>query len=194
MNIFVPKFNIKIVGNVHLQIRDGDGAIKQDEKYRNAIHDDLINAIVTHMGASSGSTAYHITKDSGWFTTAYGMQTGKDGIIISQTSGDAVKTYDDGIGNDCYDLKLSEATSEGASTGVCSWTAEGTWTGASGSGTATSGTFDEMRIGNSFEFTGGETSEFSTNFATAESSGDFTGFTLDDNDVCRVTWTLSVPA
>jgi hypothetical protein len=193
MNIFVPKFNIKIVGNVHLQIMDGDGAIKQDEKYQNAIHDELINAIVTHMGASSGSTAYHITTSSGWFTTAYGEQDGKDGIIITQTSGDAVKTWDDGIGNDAYDLKLSEATSQGASSGLCSWTAEGTWTGASGSGTATSGTFNYMRIGNSFKFTGGDTSTFDTNFAVATTS-DFTAFTLDDNDVCRVTWTLSVPA
>ena len=33
---------------------------------------------------------------------------------------------------------------------------------------------------------------FDTVFATATHSGDFTQFVLDDNDIARVTWTITI--
>lgn len=194
MEIFVPKFNIDISGKIHLSIKDGDGAIKQDEKFNNSIHDDLKNAVLNHMGASSGNSSHHITVSNNWFASTHSEQNGKDGIFIWQSSsGSRVKSYEalvsSGVG---YDLKLDESKSETGSTYSSSWTCEGTWTGQEGLGTGTSGSFDKMHIGKGFSLSSSDVPSFSTTFATAQASGDFTAFTLDDNDVARVTWTITI--
>lgn len=194
MEIFVPKFNIDIKGIVHLSIKDGDGAIKQDEKFNNSIHDDLKNAILNHMGASSGSSSHHITTASNWFSSTHSEQDGKDGIFIWQSNNASqVQTYVAPVSNGTgYDLKLDESTSMAGSGNAYSWTCEGTWTGQSGTGTVSSASFDKMHIGKGFSLSASDIPSFSTTFATAQSSGDFTAFSLDDNDVARVTWTITI--
>lgn len=191
MEIFVPKFNIDIKGKVHLAIRDGDGAIKQDEKFNNSIHDDLKNAILNHMGASSGSSSHHITISSNWFSSTHSEQDSKDGIFIWQSNSSARVSSYQATDEDSYDLKLDESKSETGSNNSSSWTCEGTWNGIDGSGTGSSGTFDKMHIGKDFDISSAVPS-FGTTFATAQSSSDFTAFSLDDNDVCRVTWTITI--
>ena len=82
--------------------------------------------------------------------------------------------------------------SANVSSNVATFVGEGTWTGLNGSGSASSGSFNKMYIGNSFNLSNLGIPDFDTVFATAESSGDFTAFTLDDNDVARVTWTITI--
>jgi len=191
MEIFVPKFNIDISGKIHLSIKDGDGAFKQNEKFNNSIHDDLKNVVLNHMGASSGNSSHQITISSNWFSSTHSEQDSKDGIFIWQSNSSSRVSSYQAIDEDSYDLKLDENKSETGSTYNSSWTCEGTWNGVNGSGTGSSGTFDKMHIGKNFDITNAVPS-FGTTFATAQASGDFTAFTLDDNDVCRVTWTITI--
>jgi len=196
MNIIIPKFNIDISGKVHLQIRDGDGYIKQDEAYPNAIHDNLKDAILNHMGASSGTSSHHLHTSTNWFGVTHSEQDGKDGIFIWQSDGNSqVISYEPPVSSgQGYDLKLDEGvptTTYSGGTSV-SWMGEGTWTGQQGGGTATSGSFDKMHIGKDFSLSSSDVPSFSTTFATAQSTADFTAFQLDDNDVCRVTWTITI--
>ena len=191
MEIFVPKFNIDISGKIHLSIRDGGGDVKQDEKFNNAIHDDFKNAVLSHMGASSGNSNYHITTSSNWFASTHSEQDGKDGIFIWQSNNASRVSSYQATDEDSYDLKLDETKSMAGSANSYSWTCEGTWNGINGSGTGSSASFDKMHIGKDFDITSAVPS-FGTTFATAQASGDFTAFTLDDNDVCRVTWTITI--
>lgn len=195
MEIIIPKFNVDISGEVHLLIYDKKGRTKQSEHFENAIHDNLKDAVINYMASSSGSSAYHINTGSNWFTTSHAEDDGKDGIFIWQSDANSqVKSYEALVSSgEGFDLKLEESksTTYGGSTNVV-YQAEGTWTGQSGLGTATSGSFDKMHIGKDFSLSNSDVPSFGTTFATAESSGDFTAFTLDDNDVCRVTWTITI--
>ena len=193
MEIIIPKFNVDISGKVHLLICDKKGRTKQSEHFENAIHDNLKDAVINYMASSSGSSAYHINTGSNWFTASHSEEDGKDGIFIWQSDGNSqVSSYLHTVDVNGYDLKLEESksTTYGGSTNVI-YQAEGTWTGTNGSGSTTSGNFDKMHIGKDFDISGA-TPSFGTTFATAQSTGDFTAFTLDDNDVCRVTWTISI--
>ena len=192
MEIIIPEFNIDISGKVHLLISDKKGRTKQEEHFNNAISDELKDAFVNNM-ASSSASSHHITTSSNWFSSTHSEEDGKDGIFIWQSNESArVSSYLHTVDVNGYDLKLDESTSTtyGGSTN-CIWQAEGTWTGINGSGTGSSGSFDKMHIGKDFDISGA-TPSFGTTFATAESSGDFTAFSLDDNDVCRVTWTITI--
>ena len=82
------------------------------------------------------------------------------------------------------------------------WQAETTWTGTNGAGSASSGNFDKMQMGYDYKFVDQSSMNASakglhdhfegTVFATANHSGDFTQFVLDDNDIARVTWTITI--
>ena len=190
MEIIVPKFNIDISGKVRLQVFDQKGRTKNEQHFSNAIHDDLKNAFVNHIASSSGASAFHINTSSSWFTAEHAEGTGLDGIVIvaPSSSGDAV-SYDDGVYN-YYNMKLpdNKSTTYGGGNS-CTWQAEGTWTGDGGD---SSDSVTSMLIGNSFSASNGGNETFSTTFATATSSGDFTAFTLDQNDIARVTWTITI--
>ena len=190
MEILIPKFNIELSGNVRLQVFDSRGRTKNDQHFTNAIHDNLKNAFVNHLSSSSGSTAFHINTSSSWFTAEHAEGTGLDGIVIvaPSSSGDAV-SYDDGVYN-YYNMKLpdNKSTTYGGGNS-CTWQAEGTWTGDGGD---SSDNVTSMLIGNSFSASNGGNETFGTTFATATSSGDFTAFTLDQNDIARVTWTITI--
>ena len=194
MNIIIPKFNIDISGKVHLHILDQKGRTKQSEHFNNAIHDNLKDAFVNHIAGSSASS-HHINTSSNWFASTHSEQDGKDGIFIWQSdSNSRVKSYEPtSSSGEGFDLKLDESTSTTyGGSNSCTWQAEGTWTGSEGLGTGTSGQFNKMQIGKDFDLSNSDVPSFGTTFATAESSGDFSAFTLDDNDVCRVTWTITI--
>lgn len=190
MEILIPKFNIDITGKVRLQVLDQRGRTKNEQHFTNAIHDDLKNAFVNHLASSSGATAFHINTSSSWFTAEHAEGTGLDGIVIvaPSNSGDAV-SYDDGVHN-YYNMKLpdNKSTTYGGGNS-CTWQAEGTWTGDGGDSSAS---VTSMLIGNSFSASNGGNETFATTFATATSSGDFSAFTLDQNDIARVTWTITI--
>ena len=193
MEILVPKFKIDISGKVRLQIFDDRGRTKNEQHFSNAIHDDLKNAFVSHMASSSGASAFHINTSSNWFASAMTEQATKDGIFINSTSNsESTKTYDATTGNPQHDMKLDSnlSTSYGGSNS-CTWQAEGTWTGGDSTPSNASGSFTAMAIGKNFSISSDEPT-FATTFATATSSGDFTAFTLDANDVARVTWTITI--
>jgi len=194
MEIIVPKFNIDISGRVHLLICDKKGRTKQSEHFNNAIHDNLKDAFVNHL-ASSSASSHHINTSSNWFASTHSEENGKDGIFIWQSNNASqVKSYEALVSDgDGFDLKLDESTSTTyGGSNSCSWQAEGTWTGAEGVGSTASQNFDKMHIGKGFSLSNSNVPSFSTTFATAEASGDFTAFSLDDNDVCRVTWTITI--
>lgn len=189
MEIIVPKFNIDISGKVRLQVFDQKGRTKNEQHFTNAIHDDLKNAFVNHMASSSGASAFHINTSSSWFTAEHAIGTGLDGIfILAPSSSEDPISYESG-GNNYYDMKLPDNTSTSYSSNSCTWQAEGTWTGSGG---GTSASVTSMQIGNSFSASGGGNQTFATTFATATSSGDFTAFTLDQNDIARVTWQITI--
>jgi len=193
MEILVPKFKIDISGKVRLQIFDDRGRTKNEQHFTNAIHDDLKNAFVNHMASSSGASAFHINTSSNWFTSAMTQQANKDGIFIdSASTSESTKSYDDNLGNPQHDMKLDSnlSTSYGGSNS-CTWQAEGTWTGGDSDPNNASGSFTSMAIGKTFGISSNAPT-FTTTFATATSSGDFTAFTLDANDVARVTWTITI--
>jgi len=195
MEIIIPKFNVDISGKVHLLIYDKNGLTKQSEHFENAIHDNLKDAVVTYIASGSGSSGYHLNTGSNWFTASHAEEDGKDGIFIWQSNNASqVKSYEAPVSSgEGFDLKLEESksTTYGGSTNVI-YQAEGTWTGQQGGGTVSSSSFDKMHIGKDFSLSGSDIPSFSTTFATAEASGDFTAFSLDDNDVCRVTWTITI--
>jgi len=190
MQIIVPKFKVDITGKVHLVVLNQKGQTKIEQHFSNAIEDDLKNAIVTHMGSSSGASAYHINTSSNWFAGEHQLQTGSDGIFIHApgASSESQVSYESS-GTNYFDMKLSESTSTSYSTNSCSWTAQGTYTG---SGNGTSGSMTSMGIGKGFAYSG-STPGFTTDFASATSgASDFTAFTLDQLDVARVTWTITI--
>lgn len=190
MEIIVPKFNIDISGKVRLQVFDQRGRTKNEQHFSNAIHDDLKNAFVNHIASSSGASAFHINTSSSWFTAEHALGTGLDGIfILAPSSGEDPISYE-ASGFNYYDMKLpdNKSTSYGGSNS-CTWQAEGTWTGSGGGSSAS---VTSMQIGNSFSASSGGNQGFGTTFATATSSGDFTAFTLDQNDIARVTWTITI--
>ena len=194
MEIIIPKFNIDISGKVHLLIYDKKGRIKRSQHFNNAIHDNLKDAFVNHIAGSSASS-HHINTSSIWLGDTHSEQDGKDGIFIWQSdSNSQVKSYEALVSSgEGFDLKLDESTSTTyGGSNSCIWQAEGTWTGQEGLGSTTSGSFNKMQIGKDFDLSNSDVPSFGTTFATAESSGDFTAFTLDDNDVCRVTWTITI--
>ena len=195
MNIITQRFIIPISGKITLDVIDPNGNTKQHESFKNAIHDNLRDAILAHASASSGSSAYHITQASDWFASNHSEQHGKDGILLDQaTFGSTVKSYTPTVSNvsEPYDFKLT-GSSESVSNNTAQWIAEGTWLGENGSGSATSGSFSAMHIGNNFSLSAQGNPQFATEFASATSSGnDFTAFTLDDNDVARVTWAITI--
>lgn len=190
MEILIPKFNIDISGRVRLQVLDQRGRTKNEQHFTNAIHDDLKNAFVNHIASSSGATAFHINTSSSWFSSEHAIGTGLDGIfIVAPSSSEDPISYESG-GNNYYDMKLpdNKSTTYGGGNS-CTWQAEGTWTGSGGGSSAS---VTSMQIGNSFSASGGGNQTFATTFATATSSGDFSAFTLDQNDIARVTWTITI--
>ena len=194
MEILIPKFNVSISGKVSLEILDSKKRTKQAQHFSNAIHDDLKNAFVNHLASSSGASAFHINTSSNWFASAQSYQASKDGIYIDQNGNntESQKSYEDNLGNSQWDLKLDSNLSTSYSTNSCTWQAEGTWTGGDGTPSNSSGSFNAMGIGKSFSASSGGDPTFSTMFATASASGDFTAFTLDANDIARVTWTITI--
>lgn len=194
MEILIPKFNIDISGKIRLQVFDQKGRTKNEQHFNNAIHDDLKNAFVNHL-ASSSASSHHINTSSNWFAGTMSHQSGKDGIYVDQSGNntESQKSYDDNSGNSQWDMKLSENLSTTYGGGnSCTWQGEGTWTGGDGDPSNASGSFNAMAIGKGFSASSGGDPSFSTTFATATASGDFSAFTLDANDIARVTWTITI--
>ena len=144
--------------------------------------------------ASGSASAFHINTSSNWFAGAMSEQSGKDGIYIDQNgnSTESQKTYDNSGGYSQWDMKLDSSTSTSYSTNSCTWQAEGTFTGGDGNPSNASGSFNAMAIGKTFSASNSGNPSFATTFATASSSGDFSAFTLDANDIARVTWTITI--
>lgn len=195
-----------MTGDVVIDILDFNGNTKQHQEFANNIHADLLDDVASALQSSSAVNSY-INTSSGWFDSTYpaagGGSANEDGICISQSGTEAAGvTVGDSGGDHRWDLFLDENTSTTYSTNSCAWQAEGTWTGTKGVGTATSGSFDIANIGKDYidQAQNGKTASemrvmdrFSVMFAHANSNGlDFTAFTLDDNDVARFTWTITI--
>ena len=204
MNIIIDPVQLTISGRVQLDILDQNRNTKQHQEFPNAI-DIALKTEINDAMQGDAVTDFFIHTGSSWFTQNYPIgdgQDNKDGIIITQkTHINNGRTYVD-AGVESYDLLCSEnkTTTYGSSNSV-TWQAETTWIGSVMQGNATSGNFDKFQIGNSYE--AGDQSGFNTNahslfshfdtpFATAEHSSDFTQFVLDDNDIARVTWTITI--
>jgi hypothetical protein len=205
MNIIIDPVEVKISGNVELDIFDQNRNTKQHQEFSNSIHDELLDAIASAMQANS-NTAFYIHTGSGWFNAnrpVGDLQDDRHGIIITQkTNTSAGKTYAGGS-DESYDLCLSDnkSTTYGNSNSV-TWQAETTWTGPNGANSASSGNFDKMQMGYDYKFVDQSSMNSQakllhdhfegTVFATANHSSDFTQFVLDDNDIARVTWTITI--
>ena len=209
MNIIIDPVQLTMSGRVQLDILDQNRNTKQHQEFPNAIHIDLKTEIQDAMQGNA-NTDFFIHTGSGWFTQNYPIGDGqdtKDGIIITQKTHATVtstvdgRSYVDG-GVENYDLLCSEnkSTTYGSSNSV-TWQAETTWVGEGTQGTKSTGNFDKFQIGNSYQ--AGDQSSMTPNahalfdhfdivFATAEHSSDFTQFVLDDNDIARVTWTITI--
>jgi hypothetical protein len=195
-NIIIDPIEILITGKVRCDVRDQNGNTKMFQQFNNSISDDLKDSIASTMQGNA-SSVFITNSGSDWFTgQLYSVvtgQNGKDGIIITQTASEL-----------SWDLMLSEnVQSPSISTATVTWQAEVTWTGTEGSGTATSGAIDKMQIGNSYAHASQngwaaqqhrDHDHFDTVFASADSdeSSDFTAFTLDDNDIARVSWAITI--
>jgi hypothetical protein len=209
-NIIIPKVELDISGNIILNIRDVNGNTKQHEEFKNTIWTHLKDNISLAMRSDS-AVNHFINTSSGWFNSTYPKGVGEDGIMITQTThtntDNGVTWVDSETSSDpLWDLYLDEnlSTTYDAtnSPNQASWTAEGTWEGKEGSGTATSNSFDKMQIGKDWKVTTQEDINAGTHrllehfdyvFASATAHGnDFTAFSLDDNDVARVTWTITI--
>ena len=208
-HIIIPKCELKVSGDVVIDILDYNGNTKQHQEFTNNIHDDLLDDIATAMQSGSAVNSF-INTGSDWFDSTYpsdeGASVNEDGILISQSGLTADGITAAGPGNENttkrWDLFLDENLSTTYSTNTCAWQAEGTWTGTRGSGTATSGSFDIANIGENYidseQYNLGAggmrlLDRFGVMFASATSdAGDFTAFSLDDNDVARFTWTITI--
>ena len=198
MNIVIP-VPIKISGKVQLWVMDHNRNTKDYQHFNNSIHNDLKAKIGGSMQGNS-ATDYIVSTSSGWFDSTYPDLScgGEDGIYITQTGRTASGSTENAEGGySLWDLFLDENKSQSVSNNVCSWTAEATWTGTNGSGTNSSGTFDRMQIGNGYiimeETDSSFDDHFTTVYATAIGGGtDFSNFSLDDNDIARVTWQITI--
>ena len=207
-NIIIDPIEIMISGKVRVDVRDQNNNTKHFQRFNNIISDDLKNAIASAMQGNS-APAFITNAGSDWFSATYPngtAQNGKDGILISQTAQESAgATHGDESGDYNWDILLNEnVQSPAISTATVTWQSEATWLGTKGSGTATSGAVDKMQIGNSYTAHINQTSlstaehrqfdHFVTVFASADAdnSSDFTAFTLDDNDIARVSWAITI--
>ena len=204
MNIIIDPIDIKINGDVELDVFDRNRNTKQHQEFTNTIHADLKGAIATTMQGNSGSVA--ITS-ANKFTVAYPhatSQASKSGILKTQSGKESAgTTVGDETADRNWDFLLKDNEGISTSGNAITWTAESTWLGTKGVGTATSGAFDVMKIGYNYNYhdqSGWVTNAFLTGlhfdtiFATAnaDTDSDFTAFSLDDNDIARVTWTITI--
>ena len=174
MNIIIDPIDIKINGDVELDVFDRNRNTKQHQEFTNTIHADLKGAIATTMQGNSGSVAITYANK---FTVAYPhatSQASKSGILITQSGKESAgTTVGDETADRNWDFLLKDNEGISTSGNAITWTAESTWL-----------------VTNAF-LTG---LHFDTIFATAnaDTDSDFTAFSLDDNDIARVTWTITI--
>ena len=216
MEIFVPKIPF-VTGFVQAWTFHNEDVLQREPKQYiecdNEIEDFLLESIMTHMQSSSGNTGYELDT-SGWATNKYPGDTNssttsgdtdnnlKDGIIIQvdDTTGWVKKNAPAEGHNLIKDFALTDniTAQAGGSSNIAVWSAQAEW------GTGTSGDLDlgadcnvgHFYIGKYYHCDGtaeeGNANGSQKRFRDKFANTDVTGFTLETDDVIKLTWTITV--
>lgn len=205
MFIFEKLDPVKVTGNTKIEVFDVEDIAQLEPKHyenkRNTIDDWLLGKITDHMHSSSGSSNYQLTTSSNWFTQRYpGGDTndvdtdmaGKDGIFARVNDKTAIVQDPEGGGDYIYDFLLHESLSNSVSNNTAQWIAQGSWTGGIES-SASATTVSHLYIGKYYTPQGG-TQGFSTTdgFRDDYADNNVTDFTLEVNDILKVTWSITI--
>ena len=201
MFIFEKLTPVKVTGNTIVEVFDPSGCVKHFESKPNTISNELMKDIIDQMHSSSGSTSYHLTHSSNWFTQklpggdSSAITTdmdNKDGIFARVNDITAQVQDPEGGTDNIYDFLLHESLSGSVSYISAQWIAQGSWTGAS-SGAQNSTTVSHLYIGKKYGAEGGtQGNGQDAGFEDPFADNNVTDFTLELNDILKVTWSITI--
>jgi len=204
MEIIINKPKIKVNGYVDIKVFDKEDLARMEPKVhqygRNTIHDELLAKLIDVMDGS-GASNYHIITSSGWFDSHLANtnagnnssttdRNGQDGIVAhgNQATGtlDAAESGEAPEDINHFFLNTTNASGGGTSvsTDTCTWTAQATWDRGN------SNTIQTLTIGNGYDTVTGSDPDVS--FAIMFATYDPTNFTVANNDVLKVSWSIQI--
>tara|TARA_R110002020_G_scaffold329288_2_gene545133 strand:+ start:321 stop:980 length:660 start_codon:yes stop_codon:yes gene_type:complete len=219
MEIITIKPKVKVKGHVDIKVYDQEDLAKMEPKVhqygRNDIHDNLLAKLIDAMdGSQPSTTIYHINTSSSWFTDRYAQSNGgdvnsqttamnqKDGIVAkgSVSTGGVTDTQSgEGGYNEVRHFFIHDAGQSGGgttvSTDTCSWTAQATWNDPNGS---SSNIIERLYLGNFYNVTsstngmGNDDADVTFDIMFADYNP--SNFTVANNDVLKVTWSIQIGA
>jgi len=207
MEIIIKKPRVKVNGFVDIKVYDREDLRKLEPKVHqygsNTIHDELLAKLIDEMErtGSAATTAHHINTGSGWFDSHLANANagnnatntdrhGQDGIAAhgNQSSGTLNASEGGEAPEDInhFFLNVVNATGGGTSvsTDTCTWTAQATWDQGN------SNTIKTLTMGKDYDTQTGSDPDisFGTMFATYDPSD----FTVANNDVLKVSWSIQI--
>ena len=177
---------------------------KVDQYEKNDTENYILGQILAHLKSSTGNTTFALPHSSGWFTQRYPgttsplttitEQDGKNGIFARVD--DVTALVSDGdpgdpTPEDVKDFLLHDAANASYATNVATWTAQASWGGGTESGGTT--TVEELRMGRDYMAEGSQQGAGPDNgFGEDYAINNVTDFTMDVNDILKVTWTITI--
>ena len=194
---------IEIFGEVDIKVFDKEDLAQMEPKISILTENDtspyLLGALTDLMhGNTSSQSSIQLTTDTGWFSGRYAENRSgytttarhqEDGILAQSTVETGyVDEYGGGGSEDINHFFLYQSMSTpnpGSTDKYVTWTAQSEW------GKATTTTIQGLEIGKDYN---AGSQQPSTTFDTKEfaSADSFTNFTLETNDILKVTWTMTI--
>jgi hypothetical protein len=197
ININTIPTKILIQGKVNVKVYDALDLERMEPKVsivgQNVVEQDLLEKMTDAMHSSSGSSLYFLNTSSYWFDGRYAGDnategtTDRDGqngiLVVSSEPTGWVAPVMGGAPVPINHFYLYQNKSTTNTTNETEWEAESEW------GIASSTTISEFHMGKDYYAgTGIPTATFNDPFATY----DVPNFTMQQSDILRVTWTISV--
>lgn len=196
ININIIPTKILIQGKVNVKVYDALDLERMEPKVsivdQNYVEQDLLEKMTDAMHSASGSTSYHLNTGTNWFSGRYaGMNPNQpwtdrdteDGILVKSSEETGVVEANTGPDVPIHHFFLYQSKSTTNDEEDTEWEAESEW------GFANQTTISKFHIGKDYcARASNSTDTFNDRFALY----DVDDFTMEQSDILRVTWTISV--
>lgn len=213
MDIIIKKPKILTRGFVDLAVYDKEDLLQMEPKHTqqgdNTIDNELLAKLILFLRGGT-TNSFKINTGSGWFDNPYAVANGgntsnaftarnnQDGIVAdgSVSTGGIVDNQTGEGGHLAVNhFFINDATQTGGGTSVstdtCTWTVQATWDDPNGS---SSNTITKLYMGRAYNLTSSDNANedsppiFDTSYAVFDPSN----FTLVENDVLKVSWSIQI--